>query len=48
MRNVLLLSIQVDISHTVSYEDLQVSTALVAHYLEIYLLSLPPTLLGSL
>ena len=48
MGDVLLLSIQVNISHSVSDQDLQVTTALMAQDLEIYLLSLPPTLLGSL
>ena len=48
MWNVLLLPIQVDISHSVSDQDLQAPTALVTEDLEIYLLSLHTTRLASL
>ena len=48
VRNILLLPIQVDVPSVVSDQDLQLPAALVAPYLEIYLLSLHSGLLGSL
>ena len=48
VRNILLLPIQVDVPSVVSDQDLQLPAALVAPYLEIYLLSLHSSLLGSL